>query len=158
MTPKRTIKMEQHEYSSEEFVFIALSIMESQGYYGLIEMMSIIEDPDKIMKILYLMNGMDIKVPNAREFSKALKAATYIYCDAEKKITSTKKAAPGDIREHLNLSLNEEAELLDIFDNWVKFMGDQGYEVEKYVQFKRTNSHKRIKMVRAGKKWTAKKY
>ena len=47
---KRTFNIEDHEYSSEEFVFIALSIMESQGYYGLIELMSIVEDPKKIMQ------------------------------------------------------------------------------------------------------------
>lgn len=155
---KKTFNIEDHEYSSEEFVFIALSIMESQGYYGLIELMSIVEDPKKIMQILYLMNGMEIKVPRASDFAQALKASTYIYCDAEKKMTASKKVEPADIRRHLKIDRDEEAKLLDIFDNWVKFMSEQGYQVENYVQFRRKNTHKRIKMTRAGKKWTAKNY
>lgn len=157
-TKNFTISYEDYEFSSEEFVFIAFSILESQKYYGLIELMSIVEDPGLIMKIIYLMNGMTIKFPTPTEFAKCLKAASYIYTDALKQVTSTVKAKPADIRQTMGISEEEEKELLDMFDNWVVYMHKQGYEVDDFIKFQRKNTKKRIKDIKVGKKWTARRY
>lgn len=152
------IDYKDYEFSSEEFVWIAFSILESKNYHGLLELMSIIEKPQKIMKILYLMNGMNIKLPKPKEFAKCLQAATYIYSDTLKNVNSKLVAKPKDIKTTLDISDDEEKEILDIFDEWVVYLHKNGYEVEDFLKINRNNTKKRIKNIKIGKKWKAKRY
>ena len=75
--PRGYFEVEDEEYSSSEFVFIALSMLESRGYPGFFELMSLIQDPALIMKIIRLFYGMEIKIPPLKEFKECLQAAEY---------------------------------------------------------------------------------
>ena len=68
--PRGYFEVSDSEYSSTEFVFIALSMLESRGYPGFFELMSILKDPGLIMKIIRLFYGMTIKFPPLNEFIK----------------------------------------------------------------------------------------
>ena len=147
------IELQDYEYSSEEIILIAFTMFEAQGYYGLLELMSIVEDPDKIMQILYLLNGMTLKIPTAKEMSDCLKAAGYVYCDTSKRAQHPKSLRSVDIREALNISDQKEDELLKIYANWVKFMTAQGYDPNKYIAIKANSKHvpnSKLKMARLG--------
>ena len=73
--------LEEDELSSTEMVFIALTMLESRGYHGLLELMSITNNPELILKIVRLFYGMEIKIPPLKEFVKCLQAAEYAFCD-----------------------------------------------------------------------------
>lgn len=156
--PRGYFEIENQEYSSSEFVFTALSILESRGYTGFFELMSIIKDPALIIQILRLFYGMEIKVPPLDEFRKCLLASEYIYCDMHKHINSTLPAKPKDIRQFMGITPEEEQELLQIFDEWVVFMNKEGHDIRNYLHCNRNNTKKRIDMAVKGKKWTSTKY
>lgn len=156
--PRGYFEVEDDEYSSSEFVFIALSMLESRGYPGFFELMSIIEDPATIMKIIRLFYGMEIKIPPLKEFKECLQAAEYSYLDMHKNINVNLPAKSKDIRQFMNITPEEEQHLLEIFDQWVVFMNKQGADVRNFMHINRNNTKKRIEMAVQGKKWTAKNY
>lgn len=156
--PRGYFEVADEEYSSSEFVFIALSMLESRGYPGFFELMSAIQDPALIMKIIRLFYGMTIKVPPLKEFKDCLQAAEHAYLDMHKNINVDLPAKGKDIRQFMNISEEEEKHLLDIFDDWCKFMHDQGADIRDYMRVNRNNTKKRIDMAVKGKKWTQKNY
>ena len=156
--PRGYFEVADEEYSSSEFVFIALSMLESRGYPGFFELMSAIQDPALIMKIIRLFYGMTIKVPPLKEFKDCLQAAEHAYLDMHKNINVDLPAKGKDIRQFMNISEEEEKHLLDIFDDWCKFMHDQGADIRDYMRDNRNNTKKRIDMAVKGKKWTQKNY
>ncbi|MBO4622558.1 MAG: hypothetical protein J5691_01590 [Bacilli bacterium] len=156
--PRGYFEVTDDEYSSSEFVFIALSMLESRGYPGFFELMSVVEDPALIMKIIRLFYGMTIKIPPIKEFKECLQAAEYTYLDMHKHINTNLPAKSKDICQFMNITPEEEQHLLDIFDDWAKFMHDQGADVRNYMHMNRNNTKKRIDMVCKGKKWTQKNY
>lgn len=156
--PRGYFEVEDDEYSSSEFVFIALSMLESRGYPGFFELMSVIEDPAIIMKIIRLFYGMEIKIPPLKEFKECLQAAEYSYLDMHKNINVNLPAKSKDIRQFMNITPEEEQHLLEIFDQWVVFMNKQGADVRNFMHINRNNTKKRIEMAVQGRKWTAKNY
>lgn len=150
--------LSDEELGSKEMVFITLSMLESRGYPGLLDLFSIINDPEVILKIIRFLYGTTLKIPPLKEFTKTLRAATYAYCDMHKKIHINLAAKPLDIREHMNITKEEEKELLDIFDDWVRYMQAQGKDILDYMHCNRSNTKKRIRMAQRGKKWTSSKY
>lgn len=156
--PRGYFEVEDDEYSSSEFVFIALSMLESRGYPGFFELMSIIEDPAIIMKIIRLFYGMEIKIPPLKEFKECLQAAEYSYLDMHKNINVNLPAKSKDIRQFMNITPEEEQHLLEIFDQWCVFMHKNGADVRNYMHCNRNNTKKRIEMAVQGRKWTAKNY
>lgn len=156
--PRGYFEVSKDEYSSSEFVFIALSMLESRGYPGFFELMSAIKDPSIIMTIIRLFYGMTIKVPTIKEFKDCLQAAEYAYLDMHKNININLPAKGKDIRQFMNITPEEEQHLLDIFDQWVVFMNKSGADVRNYMHINRSNTKKRIDMAVKGKKWTQKKY
>lgn len=156
--PRGYFEVADEEYSSSEFVFIALSMLESRGYPGFFELMSVIEDPATIMKIIRLFYGMEIKIPPIKEFKECLQAAEYSYLDMHKNINVNLPAKSKDIRQFMNITPEEEQHLLEIFDQWVVFMNKQGADVRNFMHINRNNTKKRIEMAVQGKKWTAKNY
>lgn len=133
----RMFKMDDSDFTSEDFLFVAFSILESQGYHNLIEVMSIIEDPKKIVEILYLLNGVDLKLPTASELAKALKTSTLVYMDTIKSrnITSgeSRRMRPVFMRTAMNIDENEEQELLKLYAEWVNFMEKNGYSIDSFL-------------------------
>lgn len=156
--PRGYFTINAEEYSSPEFLFTALSMLESRGYPGWTEFMSVIDDPELIIKIIRLFYGLDIKVPPLKEFSKCLQAAVYSYCDMHKNVNDKLPAKGKDIRQFMNITEEEEKELLNIFDEWVKYMHKYGKDIREYLHINRNNTKRRIDLVLAGKKWTARKY
>lgn len=156
--PRGYFEVEDEEYSSSEFVFIALSMLESRGYPGFFELMSVIQDPALIMKIIRLFYGMEIKIPPLKEFKECLQAAEYSYLDMHKNVNINLPAKGKDIRQFMGITEEEEKHLLDIFDEWTKFMYNQGADVRNYMHINRNNTKKRIAMNIEGRKWTAKNY
>jgi len=128
--PRGYFEVADEEYSSSEFVFIALSMLESRGYPGFFELMSVVQDPGLIMKIIRLFYGMEIKIPPLKEFKECLQAAEYSYLDMHKNINVNPPAKSKDIRQFMNITEEEEKHLLDIFDEWTIFMHKNGADVE----------------------------
>ena len=156
--PRGYFEVKDEEYSSSEFVFTALSMLESRGYTGFFQLMSVLQDPILILKIIRLFYGMDIKVPPLNEFADCLKAAEYTYLDMHKHINVNLTAKPKDIRQFMGIDEEEEKHLLEIFDNWAVFMHKQGADVRNFLHMNRNNTKKRIDMAVKGRKWTASKY
>lgn len=156
--PRGYFEVADEEYSSSEFVFIALSMLESRGYPGFFELMSVVQDPGLIMKIIRLFYGMEIKIPPLKEFKECLQAAEYSYLDMHKNININLPAKSKDIRQFMGITEEEEKHLLEIFDSWTIFMHKQGADVRDYMHMNRSNTKKRIAMNVAGKKWIAKNY
>ena len=156
--PRGYFEVADEEYSSSEFVFIALSMLESRGYPGFFELMSVVQDPGLIMKIIRLFYGMEIKIPPLKEFKECLQAAEYSYLDMHKNININLPAKSKDIRQFMGITEEEEKHLLEIFDQWTIFMHKQGADVRNYMHMNRSNTKKRIAMNVAGKKWIAKNY
>jgi hypothetical protein len=156
--PRGYFEVSDEEYSSSEFLFIALSMLESRGYPGFFELMSVIKDPTLIMQILRLFYGMTIKVPPIKEFKECLQAAEYAYLDMHKHINVNLPAKGKDIRQFMNITQEEEEHLLEIFDEWCKFMNKQGADVRNYMHINRQNTKKRIDLAVKGQKWGNRKY
>lgn len=127
------------DFSSEEFTFMAFSMLETRGYHGLIELMSIIDDPDKIMQIIYLFNGMDIKIPKASEFADALKSMALGYFLINGNLYASKGFKKNELMGSLNIESEEEYEkLYGMFQEWISRMKDNGYFIQDYLNFKNT--------------------
>jgi len=127
------------DFSSEEFVYLAFSMLEARGYHGLIELMSIIDDPEKIMQILYLFNGMEIKMPKSKEFADTLKSASLAYFTINGNIFASKGFSKQEAMTTLNIESEEEYEkLIKIYQDWVKHMQSNGYYVQDYLTFRNT--------------------
>lgn len=156
--PRGYFEVEDEEYSSTEFVFIALSMLESRGYPGFFELMSVIQDPSLIIKIIRLFYGMEIKIPPLNEFKECLQAAEYTYLDMHKSININLPAKSKDIRQFMNITPEEEQHLLEIFDQWCEFMAKNGANVNDYMHCNRQNTKKRIELASRGEKWGKRKY
>ncbi len=156
--PRGYFEVADDEYSSSEFVFIALSMLESRGYPGFFELMSAIQDPALIIKIIRLFYGMTIKIPPIKEFKECLQAAEYSYLDMHKHININLPAKSKDIRQFMNITEEEEKHLLEIFDEWCVYMHKNGADIRNYMHCNRTNTLKRIDMAVKGEKWKSKRY
>lgn len=156
--PRGYFEVKDEEYSSTEFVFIALSMLESRGYPGFFELMSAIKDPAIIMTIIRLFHDMTIKIPSIKEFKDCLQAAEYSYLDMHKHISVNLPAKGKDIRQFMNITEEEEKHLLEIFDQWCLFMSSCGANINDYMKCNRTNTKKRIELASKGEKWGNRKY
>lgn len=156
--PRGYFEVEDEEYSSSEFVFIALSMLESRGYPGFFELMSVVQDPALIIKIIRLFYGMEIKIPPLKEFKECLQAAEYSYLDMHKNVNSNLPAKGKDIRQFMGITEEEEKHLLEIFDQWAYFMSSCGANINDYMHCNRNNTRKRLEMAARGEKWTQKRY
>lgn len=150
--------LSDEEMSCAEMVFITMTMLESRGYPGFVELFTILNDPSMILKVMRLMYGTEIKVPPLSEFVKCLQAAIYTYCDMHKMINSTLPAKPKDIRQFMGIDEKQEAELLDIFDKWTVFLNKNGADIRTIMNINRSNTKRRIDMNVRGKKWKASKY
>lgn len=136
------------DFSSEEFVYMAFSMLETRGYHGLIEMMSIIEDPDKIMQILYLFNGMEIKMPKSKEFADTLKSSALAYFLINGNAYSRNGFTKQQAMVALNIESEEEYEkLVKIYQDWVKSMQSNGYYVQDYIRFRNTTELNKLEKI-----------
>ena len=150
--------LSDEELGSTEMVFIALTILESRGYNGLTELMSVLNDPKIILKVIRLLYGTEIKIPSLKEFVLCLRTAIYAFCDIHKKIHVNLPVKPTDIRKFMNITPEQEKEILDVFDQWTLFMHKQGRDPWNYMHINRNMTRKRMKMVCSGKKWTSNRY
>ena len=150
--------LSDQEYYSREMMFITYTMLESLGYSGITELASIIKDSNTMLRLIRFLNGTTIKLPSLGEFVKCLRAAIHTFCDMHKMINSRVAAKCGDIRQFMNITPEEEKELMEIFDNWAVYLGKNGLDPTTIMHCNRENTKKRIKMVQKGKKWTQSKY
>ena len=146
------------DLGSTEMVFVVLSVLESLGYTGFVQLMSVINDPGVLIKVIRLLYGMEIKIPPLQVFIDALDASIYMFSDFFKQIQKGTPVQPKFIREHMNIDEEREKRLLEIFDNWSAFMYKHSVNPLQYLNIQRNNTKKRIAMAKQGKKWTAKNY
>ena len=156
--PRGEFELNDEELGSTEMVFTALTILESRGYPGLLELMSVVNDPKVIFKIIRFLYGTEIKIPSLEEFVLCLRTAIYAFCDMHKKIHVNLPVKPQDIRRFMKIDEKEEQKILEVFDQWALYMNKQGYDIRNYLHMNRNNTKKRIDMIVKGKKWTSKKY
>lgn len=156
--PKGYFTISDDELSSKEMILIAFTMLESRGYPGFSELLAILNNPTTILKIIRLLYGTTIKIPPLNEVVKCLRAAEFTFLDFHKRVNHSLVAKPLDIRQHMNITKEEQDELLQIFDEWVVYMQKNGIDVGKLMHINRENTKKRIKMAQNGKKWTQSKY
>lgn len=75
---KRSLGYNKILSSEGTFLFLSLSVLESQGFPGLSALISVI-GPHNFMKLIKIYSGGSIKVPTARELSRGIISAIYIY-------------------------------------------------------------------------------
>lgn len=156
--PKGYFTISDDELSSKEMILIAFTMLESRGYPGFSELLAILNNPTTILKIIRLLYGTTIKIPPLSEVVKCLRAAEFTFLDFHKRVNHSLVAKPLDIRQHMNITKEEQDELLQIFDEWVVYMQKNGIDVGKLMHINRENTKKRIRMAQNGKKWTQSKY
>lgn len=143
-------ELSDSELGSREMILIAMSILESRGYPGFVELLSILENPDIILKILRFLYGTTIKVPSLSEFVTCLRAAEYTYCDFHKRINQKLPAQPKQIQEFMNIDDEEMSKIQDVFQQWIEYLNKQGIKIENLMHINRSNTLKRIKAIQKG--------
>lgn len=141
------------DLNSEEFVYIAFSMLESRGYHGLIELMSAIDDPSVIMRFLYLFSGMTIKIPTTEEFADSLRASVLAYCRLAGNVMQKKGISKDQtIQATLNVDDDEFEKLNNIYQDWIVKMEKNGYSIQDYMTIKNPTELTKIRKLQGKKK------
>lgn len=143
-------ELSDSELGSREMVLIAMSILESRGYPGFVELLSVLEKPELILKIIRFLYGTTIKVPPLREFVTCLRAAEFTYCDFHKRINQKLPAQPKQIQEFMGIDDEEVSRIQDVFQQWIEYMNKQGIHIEDFMHINRQNTLRRIKAIQKG--------
>lgn len=143
-------ELSDSELGSREMVLIAMSMLESRGYPGFVELLSVLEKPEIILKIIRFLYGTTIKVPSLGEFVTCLRAAEYTYCDFHKMLNRKLAVQPKQIQEVLGIDDEEMSKIQDIFQQWVEYTHKQGIHIENLMHINRNNTVKRIKAIQQG--------
>ena len=143
-------ELSDSELGSREMVLIAMSILESRGYPGFVELLSVLEKPELILKIIRFLYGTTIKVPPLGEFVTCLRAAEFTYCDFHKRINQKLPAQPKQIQEFMGIDDEEVSRIQDVFQQWIEYMNKQGINREDFMHINRQNTLRRIKAIQKG--------
>lgn len=143
-------ELSDSELGSREMILIAMSILESRGYPGFVELLSILEDPKLILKLIRFLYGTTIKVPPLGEFVTCLRAAEFTYCDFHKRINQKLAVQPKQIQEFMNIDDDEVSKIQDVFQQWIEYMHKQGIHIENFMHINRQNTVRRIKAIQKG--------
>ena len=157
-------KLNSEDYTSSEFLFTCFSILESRGYLGFNELMSVIDNDKIIIKFLRLLGGMTIKVPSIKEFRICLLASAFAYYDIVKRndpMIGAKGKSEGakklnyrtyipsfsDIEKQLNLSEEDKVEIDKIYNDWLLYMQKEGYPIDNLYKISRNDTKRRFKKI-----------
>lgn len=145
------INLTSEDYTSCDFLFICFSMLESRGYAGWNELISVLNDYKAIIKILRLFSGMTIKIPTLKEFRECLMASTYVFCDLSKRNDKLLKTIPSvdKIDEYINPTLEEKEKIQKLYDEWIEYMEKQGYPIDKLYDVTRADTKRRFKNIRS---------
>lgn len=135
--------MKDEEFASDDFLLISMSLLESKGYTGFLELQAVVDDAEIIVKILRLMAGMNIKIPSLSDFALSLKTCTYIYYMLlrDNSIDLKNENFKDIVKEKLHITAEEEQLYLAEFERWYKYILKQGYDLEDFVKItKKTKS------------------
>lgn len=159
-------QLNSDDYSSSEFLFTCFSILESRGYLGFNELMSVIDDDKTIIKFLRLLGGMTIKVPSIKEFRICLLASAFAYYDIVKRNDPMIGSKEGkseaarrlnyrtyipsfsDIEKQLDLSEEDKVEIDKIYNEWLVYMNNEGYPIDNLYKISRNDTKRRFKNLR----------
>ena len=143
-------ELSDSELGSREMVLIAMSILESRGYPGFVELLSVLEKPELILKIIRFLYGTTIKVPPLGEFVTCLRAAEFTYCDFHKRINQKLPAQPKQIQEFMGIDDEEVSRIQDVFQQWIEYMNKEGIHIEDFMHINRQNTLRSIKAIQKG--------
>lgn len=138
------------ELGSREMVLIAMSILESRGYPGLVELFSILEKPEIIIKLIRFFYGTTLKMPSLGEFVTCLRAAEFTYCDFHKMVNRKLAVQPKQIQAFMGIDDQEMSKIQDVFQQWIEYLSKQGIHIEDFMHINRKNIVRRIKAIRNG--------
>lgn len=112
--------------SEKSFLFLSLSILESQGYPGLSSLIAVL-GPHNLLKIIRLFSGGSIKVPTAKELSRGIIAALYIYHKYVEPIPEEQFLNRYQVDMNLNV-------LHTIVRKWEDYMKKQNVDIKVLLQ------------------------
>lgn len=142
-------KLTQEEYSSDDFLLVVFSLLESKGYYGFLELNSLLNDSQfkkdlQIFNLIRLMGGMTLKIPPLSEVSYCLKTCVYIYyCLIKDSVTDSQA------KIILNLTDDDCQDLKQEAMKWYNYILKEGYDLENFVVLSKTgNLRKQIKKLK----------
>ena len=138
------------ELGSREMILITMSMLESRGYPGFVELLSIIEKPELILKIIRFLYGTTLKIPPLSEFVTCLRAAEFTYCDFHKMVNRKLAVQPKQIQEFMGIDDEEVAKIQDVFQKWIEYMNKCGIHIEDLMHINRKNTVRRIKAIQNG--------
>lgn len=138
------------ELGSREMILITMSMLESRGYPGFVELLSIIEKPELILKIIRFLYGTTLKIPPLSELVTCLRAAEFTYCDFHKMVNRKLAVQPKQIQEFMGIDDEEVAKIQDVFQKWIEYMNKCGIHIEDLMHINRKNTVRRIKAIQNG--------
>jgi hypothetical protein len=97
---------------SQEFFYIALSVLEMNEETNLIPEFLQVLSPRQLIVLSQVFGGRSLKIPTSRELSNALKAALYLY------YAEVERRPVASIREELELTDKEFEGMLERADAW----------------------------------------
>lgn len=130
------------DLSSSEMVLIMATMLESRGYHGMLELMSALEKPEILIKIIRLFYGMTIQIPPLRDWIDTINAIEYIFLRFHKeKMTDTLT------RDYMGISEFDEERYIEIFDNWVQYLANNNCDLSAIMHMNSNALTKRYKNV-----------
>lgn len=138
------------ELGSREMILITMSMLESRGYPGFVELLSIVEKPELILKIMRFLYGTTLKIPPLSELVTCLRAAEFTYCDFHKMVNRKLTVQPKQIQEFMGIDDEEVSKIQDVFQKWIEYMNKCGIHIEDLMHINRKNTVRRIKAIQNG--------
>lgn len=138
------------ELGSREMILITMSMLESRGYPGFVELLSVVEKPELILKIMRFLYGTTLKIPPLSELVTCLRAAEFTYCDFHKMVNRKLAVQPKQIQEFMGIDDEEVSKIQDVFQKWIEYMNKCGIHIEDLMHINRKNTVRRIKAIQNG--------
>lgn len=142
--------MNHEDECSKEMVYIAMTLLESKGYAGFSGLMSVLDDPELIIKLLRLFYGSTIEFPPLQTVVKCLKTAIYVYYNFHKR-SGAKAIVTSEIRKLMNIDEKEEQELIIEMKEWINFMLDEGIDLSRLMHINKKTLIKRYDTTKIAK-------
>lgn len=122
------LALEDSEFTSSEMVLITLSILESKGWHGLLQLMTIINDPEIIYKLIRFFYGMTLSFPDMKDFVDAMRTSQYVFMNFHKKFNKST-----EMRKVLNITAEEETKYSKIAEEWLDYLYKHNMDITQIM-------------------------
>ena len=130
------------DLASSEMVLIMSTMLESRGYHGMLELMSVLDNPETLIKIIRLFYGMTIQIPPLKEWIDTINTIEYIFLRFHKY-----KMNDMYTREYMNISELDEERYIAIFDQWVQYLTNNNCDLTAIMHMNQNALTKRYKKI-----------